>query len=377
MTGTASFATGLQLDGDVQADMPSARDFLTWTGIGLPPGKSLKKLSASGLAHWNGTTLTFDDGSFTLDGNGAVGSLAVTPGGRPRIDGTLAFDRLALDPYLGTTSSAEQDVTVTASLGDQPLLKYFDADLRISAAEITAPTLTLGHGVFTISAKQGLVLGEVGELEFCGGSAAGRIGLDMSHEVTKATFTAKASDVPVEDCLRQLALDAPFTGTGSLKADLSAEGQSYNELIQGVAGTVKVNVENGTVPVDFTHLLTTVTPLEGDGWNPNSVTSFDQINADCRLGTGHIWCETFTMQTARGVISGSGDVDLGQQTVDWNLFVADHAQPLNTSELSAEAPPRVSISGALSQPMIKRADRPTLGDGSVQASPAAGQISPR
>ena len=375
--GTASFATGLRLDGDVQADMANARDFLTWAGIALPPGKSLNKLSASGLAHWNGTTLTFDDGSFTLDGNGAVGLLAVTPGARPRIDGTLAFDRLALDPYLGTAAPAERDVTITASLGGQPLLKYFDADLRISAAEITAPAVMLGRGSFTISAKQGIVLGEVGELEFCGGSASGRIGLDMSHELTKATFAAKASDVPVEDCLRQLALQAPFTGTGSLKADLSAEGQSYDELIQGVEGTVRVNVENGTVPVDFTRLLTTVTPLEGDGWSPNSATLFDRLDADCRLGTGHIWCETFTMQTPRGLISGSGDVDLGQQTVDWNLFVADHAQPLNTSQLSAEAPPRVSISGALSQPMIRRADRPTLGDGSAPANPAAGQISPR
>ena len=377
VTGTASFASGLQLGGDVQADMTSARDFLIWAGIKLPPGKSLNKLSASGLAHWNGTTLTFDDGSFALDGNEAVGLLAVTPGARPRVDGTLAFDRLALDPYLGHGAPAQPDVTVTASLGDQPLLKYFDADLRISAAEITAPAVTLGRGSFTISAKQGLVLGEVGELEFCGGSAAGRVGLDMSHKVTKATFTAKVSDVPVDDCLRQLALDAPFTGTGAVKAELSAEGQNYDELIQSVGGTVKVNVENGAVPVDFTRLLTTVTPLEGDGWSPNSATLFDQLNADCRLGTGHIWCETFTMQTPRGLISGSGDVDLGQQTVDWNLFVADRAQPLDTSRLGAETPPRFSISGALSQPMIRRVDRPTLGDGSVPANPASSQISPR
>jgi hypothetical protein len=83
------------------------------------------------------------------------------------------------------------------------------------------------------------------------------------------------------------------------------------------------------------------------------------------------------MQTRRGLISGSGDVDLGQQTIDWNLFVADHAQPLNASQLSSETPPRISISGALSQPMIRRADRPTLGDGSVQANPAASQVSPR
>jgi uncharacterized protein involved in outer membrane biogenesis len=95
--GTASFANGLQLDGDVQAEMPSARAFLRWTGVPLPDGKSLQRLSASGMAHWNGATLTFDDGTFTLDGNEAVGLLAITPGVRPRVDGTLAFDRLVLD----------------------------------------------------------------------------------------------------------------------------------------------------------------------------------------------------------------------------------------------------------------------------------------
>ncbi len=102
VTGTASFANGLQLDGDVQADM-AERSPVSADGPAsrCPRGKSLQGLSASGMAHWNGTTLTFDDGSFTLDGNDAVGLLAVTPGMRPRVDGTLAFDRLALDPYIG------------------------------------------------------------------------------------------------------------------------------------------------------------------------------------------------------------------------------------------------------------------------------------
>jgi len=375
--GVAALTNGLQFDGDVQAAMANARAFLRWAGVALPDGDSLQKLSASGAAHWNGTTLTFDDGSFTLDGNSAVGLLAITPGERPRIDGTLAFDRLALGPYLGGGVPAEAGPAAQAGPGDQPLLKYFDADLRISAGEITAPAVTLGRGSFTISAKQGVVTGEVGELELCGGSATGRIGLDMSQEVAKATFMARVSEVPVEDCLKQFALEVPVSGTGGLKAELSAEGRNYEELVQGVAGTVKVNAQNGAVPVDLARLLTAVGPLDGDGWSTNNVTLFDQLNAECRLGTGHIWCEMFNMQTRRGLISGSGDVDLGQQTIDWNLFVADHAQPLNASQLSSETPPRISISGALSQPMIRRADRPTLGDGSVQANPAASQVSPR
>src|SRR3990170_8718447 len=130
VTGTASFANGLQLDGDVQADMANARRFLRWAGIALPEGQSLQRLSASGTAHWNGATLTFDDGSFTLDGNTAVGLLAVTPGERPRIDGTLDFDRLALDPYIGGSTPAEPEAAQVALL-DQALLQYFDAHLRI------------------------------------------------------------------------------------------------------------------------------------------------------------------------------------------------------------------------------------------------------
>ncbi len=219
--------------------------------------------------------------------------------------------------------------------------------------------------------------GEVGELELCGGSATGRIGLDMSQEMAKANFMARVSEVPVADCLKQFALDVPVNGTGGVKAELATEGRNYDELVQGVTGTVKVNAQNGAVPVDLARLLTSVGPLDGDGWSTNNVTLFDQLNAECRLGTGHIWCEMFNMQTRRGLISGSGDVDLGQQTIDWNLFVADQARPLNASQLSSESPPRISISGALSQPMIRRADRPTVGDGSVPANPATSSVSPR
>jgi hypothetical protein len=85
----------------------------------------------------------------------------------------------------------------------------------------------------------------------------------------------------------------------------------------------------------------------------------------------------FNMQTRRGLIAGSGNVDLAQATVDWSLFVASNAQPLKASQLSAETPPRIAITGALAQPMIRRTDRQTLGDGSAPTGSTANQISPR
>jgi AsmA protein len=372
IAGTASFANGLQLDGDVHADIPSARALLSWAGVALTKGQSLQGLAASGPAHWNGTTLTFDDGTFTLDGNTAVGLLALTPGERPRIEGTLAFDRLALNPYVGNGTTAED-----VALADGAVFKHIDADLRISAGEIAAPRLTLGRGAFTISAKGGVVASEVGELELCGGQASGRVGFDVTQGVAKASVAANVSEMPLEPCLSAFQFDIPLAGTGDLKAEAGAEGRTYRDLVQRLAGTLKVNARNGAVPVDFGRLLGAAAPVDNDGWSRNSVTVFDQLKADCRLGSGHIWCDTFNMQTRRGVISGSGDVDMGQQTLDWSLFVATPMQPLRASQLSTETPPRISISGSLLQPMIRRADRPTLGDGSVQANPAVNQISPR
>jgi len=375
LAGTASFANGFQLDGDLRADMENARRFFRWAGIPLPPGRSLNKLTAAGTAHWNGTTLTFDDGTFSLDGNAAVGLLAVTPAPRPRIDATLDFDRLAIDPYFGGTE-APPPPAAQAAVIEGALLKYFDADLRISAAEITAPMIKLGRGGFTISTKNGALASEVGELELCGGEASGRVGIDMSQEVAKASLTASLVDVPVDNCL-DAAFLVPLKGNTSLKAEMSGEGRSYAELIQALAGTLTVNADTGAIPLDLARLLMAPTPMDGDGWSRNSVTLFDSLNADCRLGGGHIWCDMFNMQTRRGMIAGSGNVDLAQATLDWNLFVASNAQPLKASQLSAETPPRLSITGALAQPMIRRTDRPTLGDGSVPTGSTANQISPR
>jgi AsmA protein len=368
LTGTAKFGSELAFEGNMQADIGNVRQFLKWLGVALPDGQSLQGLSASGSVHWNGSTLTFDDGSFTLDGNSADGLLAVTVGARPRLEGTLAFERLLLDPYVGAGNATE---AAAAPLFDWALLKYLDADLRISAAEIGLSTLKLGRGGFTITAKQGVMTGEVGELELCGGSASGRVGLDVSRAKTKASLIGSLSDVSLDDCLGPLALGIPFKGIGGLSTEASTEGETWDELLRGLSGSLKVSARNGAVPVDLSRL--SGAPVEG--WSPNSLTLFDTLKADCRLAAGHIWCQMFNMRTRREVISGSGDVDLGRQALDLSLLIASPVSAVMTAQ--REASRRVAISGALSQPVIRRADSPTFGEGTTEASPSTVPISPR
>ncbi|HKA99959.1 MAG TPA: AsmA-like C-terminal region-containing protein [Methyloceanibacter sp.] len=374
VAGTASFANEFQLDGDMKAGMTDARAFLRWAGIELAEGRSLKAFSASGAARWNGTTLTFDDGAFALDGNAAVGALAVTPGIRPRIDGTLAFDRLALDPYIGAENPSDG---AAPARPDQSALNHFDTDLRISAAEITAPGLQLGRGGFNISARKGLVSSDVSEVEFCGGTVTGRIDVDLSQAVNKAKLAGKLSDIPIENCLGPLGLHVPLNGTSNLKVDFATTGSTYGELARGLAGPFGLKARRGAISVDLTRLFAGSGALQGEGWSMENATSFDELIGECRLGAGQISCEKFNMKTDQGLISGSGDIDLGQQTLNWRLFVADRAAPLNDSQLAAQTPLQVSISGALAQPVIVMAGQEPVHSGSVPTAARSTQVSPR
>jgi AsmA protein len=381
LNGTLSYASELKLDGDMQAEIDDGRKFLSWLGVRLPDGDSLKGFSASGAFHFAGSTLTFDDGTFTLDGNKAVGLLALSATGlRPRVEGTLAFDRLTLDPYLGKTSSSDGGSPLTASTlafpFNRPLFQFIDADLRISAAAIGAGALKLGRGAFTVSAKRGAVASEVGELELCGGSADGRLDANLAEPSKQVNLVANLDDVAIDTCLQPLALAVPISGTANVKTELAAEGRDPTQFTGSLAGTVKLQAKDGAVPVDFARMLAGPTPLNDDGWSHDNVTSFDQLDADCRLGGGHIWCQSLSMRTARGTISGGGDVDVTKRTLDWSLTVANPIVPAGASQLTQAEAPKVSIRGSLLQPIIRRADRPTLGDGSLPTGSTGPQVLP-
>jgi len=371
LTGTASYAGDFKLDGDMQTDVDDARKFLRWVGLRLPEGDSLKRFTAAGAFHLAGPTLTFDDGTFTIDGNRADGLLALTATPRPRVEGTLAFERLVLDHYLGNDKPSDGEQTPPTQGSHSPfndmLLAAIDADLRISAAAIDAGPLKFGRGGFTISARNGAVASEVGELELCGGSADGSLNVDLAQATHPMNLTANLSDISLDGCFQPLALSAPVKGTGRLRAELASQGSHLAQLTGNLSGTLKFEARDGTVPVDFARLARGSPPLSGEGWNNDSVTAFDKLDADCRVGDGRIRCQSSSLQTPRGVISGAGDVDLTKQTVDWSFTVASPIVPTSASPLSAELP-IVSIRGSLAQPMILRADRPTLGEGSLPTS---------
>ena len=368
-SGTVRLDSDLEGTGEMEAELPDARHFLDWVGVALPEGESLKNVTASGTAHWSGPTLTFDDGTFAFDGNEAIGLFAVTAGARPRIDGTLAFESLTLDPYIHIEPREE-------GLFDWAVLKYLDADLRLSAGELSAESVKLGRVGFTIHAQNGKISSEIGELHMCGGQVAGRLELDLSKIRTEASLTGNLSKIEIERCLQPFGLGVPLQGVGTLKFDISTGGTSRGELIRGLVGETRVVARDGVIPIDFSKLIATPS-ADGHGWSVDSGTAYSTLDADCSLSAGHLWCQSFRMQTPESSVSGSGGLDIAQQMLDWDFLIADPVAPLDASRSVMESPPRVTLTGPLSAPKIDRVDRTSSEDGAPGVDPESTLVAPR
>jgi hypothetical protein len=350
------FANTFDSEGEMQADVPNLRRFLVWMGLNLPVGEGLGNFDASGAYHSSGATLTLDDGNFALDGNNAVGLLAVTAGTRPRIEATLAFERLVLDPYVANLYSSN------GVSFDKSLLKHIDADLRISATTMMANKRGFGPGAFTIGAKTGALFAEVSELEICNGVASGRLGIDVPGEAKPLTLRADISDIAAESCLQQFGLSFPVRGTSSMKAELTSEGRTGDDLLHNLAGTLKVKAKAGAVPVNLGRLMAQNVPIEGSGWSASADTPFQSMSADCSVAGGHMWCQAFSMETSRGLVSGAGEIDLPRRSLDWTLSVTAANGVAKPSAAIAAEMPKLSIRGSLAQPTIKRGDRQAEGN---------------
>jgi len=372
LRGNASFQEGLSLDGPVELDIADTRGLLRWLGVDIANGQSLKTFAAVGTGHVSGASLAVDDGTFTLDGNKAVGVLAITAGQRPHVEGTLDFDRFVTDPYLPEPVSDD----VTASLPDSGtdplaswiLLRSIDADLRISAREIVARSTKFGNGGFTITAKDGAVATEIGEVEMCEGAATGRLSVEPGS-LPRALITASFKNVALRPCMEMLGLGIPLDGTGRIEAELGGEGRDARELLQHLLGTVTITAQHGLLPVDLQRLMRTPTPIDADSWSPSRGMAFETLQAECRLAETMMWCRRLDIRGPAAIVQGSGDIDLAQGSLDWRL---DVGSPVNeATDNTAHGLTSISIRGPAEQPIIRRADRPTLGDGSTPQTGAS------
>jgi AsmA protein len=363
--GQLSFEDGSALTGHGNLSAPDLRAFLNWTGMQLSDDSSLRDFNAAGAFTLFNSVLSFDDVALTLDGNEGVGVMAIDFGKlRPRIDGTLDFETLALDPYLasGQTDSENAASSNPWSPFGWRLLRHFDADLRLSSANTRLGSINFGRMALTMALSEGVLSSDISEIDVCGGLGNGNFRVDVATIITRVRLNARITDMALEPCVQHLPTTFVPQGAASVELRLTGEGRGEPELLQSLTGQFKVEARDGSIPIDLASVVQKQV-VQGDFWNEQGITAYATLNSTCEIEAGRLRCQDFDMQSSKASVSGYGEVDFSKQALDWLVFVSGDIVAVAAPSLSANHPVTVTIRGPWSQPTIRRTVR--AGDSAV------------
>lgn len=377
--GRVNIGSNVRVVGDMTLNIDSLPRFARWTGVLVPEDQERGAFSAEGAFHWMGHRVGFDEGSFSLDGNRALGALSLDFGSaRPKIEGTLALQKLDLTPYLppekaadassepsGTELSQKPQVDL-----DLPLLHHINVDLRISTTDLRAGPVTFGSSALALTLNAGKLAADLAVFELCGGSGNSRFEIDATVPETALRVTGTAGKISVQDCVGIFASSSPISGTAEVSTDLTSSGRSAGELLENLRGKTVFTIAAGSVALELKSLLGKVKENPVVGLEPVSEgsTAFKLFKGDIFWRHGEIYLDSLEMDIGSGKLSGAGTAGFAKQNLDLQFVYTENA-PTNQ-----QAPPpqeqRIVIKGPWSRPIFLSG----FEDTKARAAPDQGEL---
>ena len=382
ISGSAMIENNVRMGGDLALRIPNLAQFARWTGVLVPEGQHNGEFTADGTFQWSGHRIGFDEGSFALDGNRALGALALEFGGpRPKIDGTLALQRLDLTRYFESDAdipaNSENPVTGKKQVVDLdfPLLHHINFDLRISTTDLIASPIQFGQSALSVTLEAGKLAADVAVFELCGGSGNSRMELDATVPNSRIKLNASLSGISARNCIEMFAPSSPIEGTAEITADLTSSGRTALEVLEHLRGKATVAVAAGSIAVNVDNLMTQIRKEPVVGWNAllGGSTAFKLLKSNIFLRPHAIYSESAEMDLGKTKIAGNGTVDFGQKELDLQMEYLETSLPPDAKENSEDKPvkkERFVIKGPWSQPTFSKGPRKS----SAQVAPLQDEV---
>jgi len=337
LSGLASIAADLAMDGDLALNAPSLRALTRWAGTEIPPGPGFGALDLTTHFTAGGSKISLSETKLTLDGNAAEGAVTIRTEREPGyLQATLALTTLNLNPYLAPPSTeadantgeappAISSGTWSSEPYDFSPLRFIDADLRISAGKIIAGDLDLGGGALTANLQQGRLATELVEIQAYNGHISGTIVVNARGQVPSMSAKLNASETRLAPLLEHLAGFTKLSGIGNVGLNLTASGASQKKILESLNGLVDAQVTNGRIiGIDTAKALRGYrekrldTLLLGSGGE----TPFDFLEATFAIDRGVARNDNLMIQAPTFRVTGTGVVDIINRQLDYKLRAA-------------------------------------------------------
>lgn len=359
-TGQVDLADGLQLTGAAELSTPSLRRVGRWFGLPLQSTEGFNAATIKAELTWARQVLAFEKALLTVDGSEANGRLALNLAGeRPLVDATLDFSQLDLTPHveaaklqlfgfdLPGTSWPSFDISL-------PMIRYLDADVRISARKVALKGYALGRGAATIVAHAGKLQADITELELSSGILSAQITAIMSEVVPRYVLRAKVENIDTGPPSALILGATALAGRATVTADLTSAGYSLHEIIRRLSGKTMLTMpEGGRIALDA-KALREAAKAGTRGWAglARSPASVEQLEVQALIIDGVAFAEVRQARSGSLGLAASGRLGLDDGNMDVRLIWKSDATADQPAK-PAGAETAVTLRGPWRDPIVR------------------------
>lgn len=323
--------------GPVSLNAPDLPALASLFGVKLEDAPGFDNLSVSGQAAGSANAIDLSAAKINFDAIDATGDVKLDwAGARPMATGSLAAGSLDLRPYMPPpTTSAEGFPAWSTDKLDFSSLRNIDADLDISAGKVFLNELEAGDSRMNLKIANGRMTASIPQLGFYGGGGSGTLVVDAAKATPAIAGKFSMNSVEAEPFTMDLMKMDKLLGLGGFNLEFNATGSSQAAIMQSLDGKGGFDLNDGAIKgVNIVKLASAVAKLyEGgltnpaaittaiaEAQRPNEKTDFSKFLSNFTITNGDVQAPTISLEGPFLAMSGVGQVNLPNQTLDLRLL---------------------------------------------------------
>ncbi len=319
----------IKVSGDMKLDVPSVRALAKAAAIPLPASKGVYgPFSITGFATASLHDIRFERARIGFDAIKGTGSFFLNIAlARPVLTGKLDVDTLDLTPYLPPQSPPGSGI---AAWSDVPynfsMLRAIDARFDFTLGTLKMRQLKFGQSTMIAVLKNGRLQADIKGGKLYGGTGTARIVVNARGNTPSFSLKSETTGIQFLPLLTDSIKFKRLVGTGSASIDLRASGNSQKAIMQSLSGTGKISGRDGKIiGVNLASVLRSAQSFAATGTLSDSAgaeqaTDFSKLDASFKITNGVLNNNDFLMLSPLMRVPGKGTVDLGNQTIDYQLI---------------------------------------------------------
>jgi hypothetical protein len=227
-------------------------------------------------------------------------------------------------------------------------VRGMDADVLFKAQAVTSPKVPLKQVQFHLLLENGVLRLDPLSFTLPQGQFAGSVRINAAAAVPETDIDMTLENIDLSQFKSASATSAPLVGMMAGRIRLHGEGGSVHKFAASADGSASVVIPHGQIRAVLAE-LTGINVARGLGL----ILTKNQQQTELRCGVaafeadaGHLNAKSIVLDTTDVLITGRGDVNLQNETLDLSL----QGKPKKLRLLRLRSP--ISVAGTLSKPRL-------------------------